>query len=84
MTNKNICTSCVQKTIDVCTPITLETIAHVDDIKVKCYEPDVVCENKKCYRDCCVYEFSIKQTIYIEIPLRYTTDACVKDSSVDC
>jgi len=78
------CKSAVCKAIDVCTPIVLETVAHVDDIVVKCCDEQVICIKKKCCSEMCVYELAVRQKIFVEIPLRYTAEVRTDASHIDC
>jgi len=80
----NSCSSVVQKAIDVCTPITVETVVDVEDVEIKCCDAEVICCSERRYCDTCIYEFSVRQTICVEIPLRYKTETTICDSRVDC
>ena len=80
----NTCISIVKKAIDVCTPIMLETVVNVEDILIKCDEAQIICESERHCNNKYVYEFSVRQTLCIEMPLKYKTEACASDSVVDC
>ena len=71
---KNVCMSKVNKLIDVCTPITLETVVDVEDVTIECCDADIVCERQHECGGRQVFEFSVRQRICVEIPLEYTTE----------
>ena len=79
---------CIAKTkrlVDVVTPIKLEVIASSEAMDIKCGRPRI-CDCSRCYSHChkdgC--EFTIKQTLCVEIPISYKVEAKTGPSKTNC
>ena len=81
---KKECKKITNKCIEVNTPVKLETIVDIEDISVKSNEPQIICNSKKKCHNNYICEFVIKQTLLVEIPICYQTDADAGDSFVKC
>ena len=76
------CKSTIEKTMEIGTPVRVEPVVDIGDIKIDCDKPKVCyccCPKKK--HGC---EFIIKQTVYVEIPICYDVKANIGESYVDC
>ena len=78
------CRAVVKRNVGVRTPVSLDVNARTGRIRVVCSEPritegrsDSQCRSTKC-------EFTINQTISVEIPICYHVRTDVDDSYVDC
>ena len=83
--DRDDCRSVVKKKVGVKTPVAVDVSAKTGNVKVVCSTPHIT--NNISQSDCksktrC--EFTINQTISVEIPISYHVKTDVKSSYVDC
>ena len=77
----NICETVTNQIIGVNTPVKLKPLVDIGEMKIDCRDLKLLkspCSNKN---NC---EFTIKQTVSVEIPISYHVDVDTKESYVDC
>jgi hypothetical protein len=82
---KNNCVGVVKQIVEVNTPVSLEAIANINNTKVDCGEPKICSFSKpNCYHDNKTCEFTIKQTLCVEIPISYQIKTKAGNSYMEC
>ena len=82
--DRDDCCSVIKRKIGVKTPVVLDVSAKTGNIKVVCSTPHITDDRSQSdfmSRRC---EFTINQTICVEIPIRYRVNPDVKNSHIDC
>ena len=82
--DRDNCRTVVKKNVGVRTPVSVDVSTRTGNVKIECSKPHITnsptnsdCKSTKC-------EFTVNQTISIEIPICYHVRTDVKSSFVDC
>lgn len=87
--DKDDCCTVVKKCVGVKTPVSVDVSTRSGDIKIICGKPRIIDDMppsspQRCGHNAGKCEFTVNQTICVEIPISYRVRTDVKDSFVDC
>ena len=83
--DRDDCRAVVKKDIGVRTPVAVDVGTRSGDVKIVCSRPHITdSPSRSDCRSGTRCEFTVNQTISVEIPISYRVRTDVKDSYVDC
>ena len=74
----NNCETITNQCVEVNTPVILDTSIDIENIYVRCSKPQIISNSKKQ----CKSKFIIKQTISVDIPIKYQIEASISNDSI--